>query len=305
MNTNKKQYYFEDITHCEMCGEDAINHKILGQRINCSQGLTPKNKNGISVTVKKCTNCKLIYSSPQPTPFDISDHYGSPPEDYWKPSYFTWTEGYFEEQTTVIKELLKNKQNPKALDIGAGLGKAMITLEKAGFDVYGFEPSEPFYKRAIENMNISPKKLKLGMIEDVEYHIDEFDFMTFGAVVEHLYHPAASIEKALNWLKPKGFIHIEVPNSKHLIAKIVNAYYRLRGTNCVTHLSPMHSPFHMYEFDLKSFQELGKKLNFEVVKYEYMVCTIFFVPKFLHPIFNYIMKKTNTGLQLVVWLQKK
>jgi 2-polyprenyl-3-methyl-5-hydroxy-6-metoxy-1,4-benzoquinol methylase len=303
--SKKIQYFFEEITHCEMCGESTASHKILGQRINCSQGLSPKNKTGISITVKKCTNCKLIYSSPQPTPFDISDHYGTPPEDYWQPSYFNWTEGYFESEIATVKSLLHKTENSKALDIGAGLGKAMISLEKAGFDVYGFEPSLPFYKRAIEKMNISPDKLKLGMIENVDYAENYFDFISFGAVVEHLYHPAESIEKALKWLKPKGLIHIEVPNSKHLIAKIVNAYYKLRGANCVTHLSPMHSPYHMYEFDLKSFHELGKKLNFEVVKYEYFVCEIFFMPKFLHPIFNYLMKKTNTGLQLVVWLQKK
>ena len=35
----------------------------------------------------------------------------------------------------------------------------------------------------------------------------------------------------------------------------------MRGTNYVTNISPMHSPFHLYEFGLKSFEELGKKIK--------------------------------------------
>ncbi|HEX2536103.1 MAG TPA: hypothetical protein VHK69_20315, partial [Chitinophagaceae bacterium] len=60
------RYYFEEVTRCEMCGDSTANHKVLGQRLNQSQGLQPKKKSGISVSVKKCSRCELIYSSPQP-----------------------------------------------------------------------------------------------------------------------------------------------------------------------------------------------------------------------------------------------
>src|SRR5205085_2091982 len=155
------RYYFNHVSHCEMCGDNTESHKVIGQRLNQSQGLHPKKKSGISVSVKKCTNCSLIYSSPQPIPFDIQDHYGTPPENF-------------------------------------------------------------------------------------------FDFITFGAVLEHLYHPAACLEKALQWLKPEGILQVEVPSSKHLVSKLINIYFTLIGTNFVTNISPMHAPFHMYEFSLKS-----------------------------------------------------
>jgi len=102
-------------------------------------------------------------------------------------------------------------------------------------------------------MKISPERLKLGMIEDIEYEDESFDFMTYGAVFEHLYHPARALEKTIKWLKPGGIVHIEVPSSKHTVAKLINLYFKLRGTNYVSHISPMHSPFHLYEFGLKSF----------------------------------------------------
>ena len=288
-----------------MCGSPSSGHKLMGQRLNQTQGLRPQKKEGISVSVKKCRHCNLVYSSPQPVPFDIQDHYGIPPESYWSPSYFHWTEDYFAPQIATLKKLMEIKQSMKALDVGAGIGKGMLSLGHAGFDTYGFEPSHPFYERAIAKMNIDPGKLKQGMIEEVNYPEDHFDFITFGAVLEHLYHPAASLEKAMKWLKPGGIIHAEVPSSGWLIARLINFYYRLAGTNYVTNTCPMHDPFHLYEFDVKSFQKLGERIGFKIAFHEYMVCTIRNIPRPLHFIFRKYMEMTDTGLQLTVWLQKK
>jgi len=299
------KYYFEEIEHCEMCGEATVNHKLLGQRLNRSQGLSPKKKSGITVSVKKCRQCNLIYSYPQPIPFDIQDHYGVPPESYWSDAeYFQVTPGYFATQIQAAKELLSNASDLTALDVGAGLGKCMIALESAGFVAYGLEPSNSFYERALSQMKIDPGKLKLGTVETVDYCDNSFDFITFGAVFEHLYHPALCLGRALKWLKPGGIIHIEVPSSKWLISKLVNFYFRLSGTNYVTNLSPMHSPFHLYEFDLKSFELLGKKLKFQIEKHQYDVGDVAIIPRITAPFFKKYMKWTDTGMQLTVYLKK-
>ncbi len=69
----------------------------------------------------------------------------------------------------------------RVLDIGAGIGKCMLVLASAGFDVEGFEPSVTLREKAIEVMGVSSDKLKLSMIEDVECPSEFFDFITFGA----------------------------------------------------------------------------------------------------------------------------
>lgn len=289
-----------------MCGAPSAGHKILGQRLNQSQGFRPRTKKGISVTVLKCTTCDLIYSNPQPIPFDIQDHYGIPPENYWKPAYFQYQENYFKQELDQLKKLKEIKPGMKALDIGAGLGKCMISLNNAGFDAYGFEASESFHQMAIDKMKIDPEKLKQGAIETVDYEKDFFDFITFGAVLEHLYDPANSIEKAMQWLKPAGIMHIEVPSSRHLLAKLINLYYRLIGTNYITNISPMHEPFHLYEFGLKSFEEHSKKAdNYTIRFHEFYVCSVEPFPSLAQPFLSWIMEKTKTGMQLAVWLQKK
>ncbi len=299
-----KKYYFKEITSCEMCQDKTQNHIILGQRLNTSQGFRPKTKTGISVSVMKCTNCGLIYSNPQPIPFDLQDHYGTPPEDYWIDEYFTWQPDYFSTQIDDAKKILDFKVGMKALDIGAGLGKAMLSMQSKGFDAYGFEPSIPFYERAISKMGIDKNKLKLGAIEDLEYDKETFDFITFGAVLEHLYEPNKSIEKALSWLKPNGVIHIEVPSSKWLLPSFMNFYFKIVGTNYVTNLSPMHSPFHLHEFDLESFNKLSTKLNFKIENHCYDVCEIYHFPKIFHGLLRRYMSATNKGMQLTVYLRK-
>ena len=288
-----------------MCGSPSSEHKILGQRLNQSQGYNPKSKTGISVSVMKCRKCKLIFPNPQPVPFDIQDHYGVPPENYWRPEYFDVDKNYFSHQIKTTKSLTQFKERMKALDIGAGLGKCMISLQDNGYDVFGFEPSVPFYQMAIEKMKIAPDKLKLGMIEEVDYPDNFFDFITFGAVLEHLYDPSAAIKKALKWVKPGGLLHIEVPSSKYLIPKIFNFYFRLRGTNYVNNLSPMHRPFHLYEFNIDSFKRQSDLGNYEIAHHEYYVCDIYFIPKIFHGMLTWYMAKTNKGMQLAVWLRKK
>jgi len=153
-------------------------------------------------------------------------------------------------------------------------------------------------------MDINTDKLKLGMIEEVEYSENHFDFISFGAVLEHLFDPSASILKAMKWLKPNGIIHIKVPSSDWLIAKIINLFYKLKCTDYVCNLSPMHKPFHLYEFSLKSFQEHAKQHGYELAFYEYYVCQTF-MPKMIDYILKPYMRWTNTGMQLCVWLRKR
>jgi 2-polyprenyl-3-methyl-5-hydroxy-6-metoxy-1,4-benzoquinol methylase len=298
------RYRFIPVLNCNMCGAPASRFRLLGKRLNGQQGRTPWKKEGITTPIMQCRNCSLIFSNPQPVPLDIQDHYGIPPEQYWKNKDIFAYKGEFEHELGILKQLSTIAPGAKALDIGAGLGKSMITLEKAGFETYGLEPSEPFYRKAIEGMGIRPERLRLGMIESIDYPENEFDFITFGAVMEHLYSPGDAIVKAMKWLKPGGIIHVEVPSSRWLISRLMNFYYRMRGSDFVSNISPMHSPYHLYEFGLRSFELHGKANNYEVLSHKFHVCTTY-LPKAADFFIRPYMSFTNSGMQLVIWLRKK
>ena len=266
------KYSIKYIHVCNMCGATEESFSVLGKRLNKSQGKNPAKKTGLTTTVCKCNNCGLVFANPLPIPENINDHYGVPPETYWKDEYFKVDENYFITEIEWLKKLMDIKPGMKSLDIGAGIGKQMIALEKIGFDAYGLEPSIPFHERAISKMNIRPDKLKLTSIEAAEYDHDYFDFISFGVVLEHLYDPSDAIKKALKWLKPGGLIHVEVPSSKWLINRVVNFAYKIKGLDYVGNISPMHTPFHLYEFTVDSFKENSKRNNYKIKDYCHYVC---------------------------------
>lgn len=286
-----------------MCGAGLSEQKVMGRRLNSSQGYRPKNKIGITTTIMKCKSCNLIYSNPLPIPNNIQDHYGVLPETYWNEDYFIVDPNYSKDLIDQLKAHLDFGKNLKSIDIGAGIGKGMIALKNAGFDAFGIEPSEQFYERAIHKMGVQKDKIQCLMIENAVFENDQFDFVNFSAVLEHLYDPSGAIEIAMKWLKPGGIIKIAVPSSSWLVGKLINASYRLRGYDFVGNVSPMHSPFHLYEFSLKSFQENAKRNNFSILDAKYEVCQTM-LPKKFDFILKPIMSRTKTGMEIYVLLQK-
>ena len=112
------------------------------------------------------------------------------------------------------------------------------------------------------------------------------------------------IAKAMNWLRPGGHIHIEVPSSLWLTNRIFNWIYRLQGLDFVANISPMHAPFHLYEFTYDSFKALGDHLGYKIAQHNYIVCDTF-LPRVVSPLVVPLMKVTNTGMQLEIWLRRE
>ena len=104
-----------------MCGHN--KYTILGKRLNQSQGRNPTQKIGLTTTIVKCMKCGLIFPNPFPIPEKLSDHYGIPPEHYWKDDYFIVDTTYFQNEIQTLKSLYNFKIGNRALDIGAGIGE--------------------------------------------------------------------------------------------------------------------------------------------------------------------------------------
>jgi len=298
------KYTFIPINRCNMCGSNCHHFSLMGRRLNNTQGFRPSKKIGVTITVEKCDSCGLVFPNPMPMVDTLVDHYNVPAKDYWDESYFDNNSGYFKEQIDWYRNLSPNIECSKALDIGAGLGKCMKALSTAGFEVKGIEPSPSFAKRAIEINGIDPDNLKICSVEEASFPEKYFDFITFGAVLEHLYDPSSSIKKVMKWLKPSGLIHIEVPSASWLVGKLVNIIYKFSGQKFVTNLSPMHNPYHMYEFTLESFKRNGERCNYDIVDHKFYVGDTF-LPKLLDRFIRPVMRATESGMQLTVWLRKR
>ena len=124
-----------------------------------------------------------------------------------------------------------------------------------------------------------------------------------GAVLEHLASPSESLKQALQYVKKGGKIEIEVPNSSWTVNKIFNLFYKFTFQPFVANISPMHPPYHLFEFDLKSFKLNGAINNYKVVDNNYFVGPTY-LPSFLNSVLRKFMEKTKTGMQLIVVIEK-
>ena len=305
-----KSIRFQEINSCNACGADTIESKVLGSRLDKQQGWKPWNKTGVATTVCQCIKCGLIYANPLPTLSSLEETYAIDPADYWNVNSLSYdsNEGYFSREVVKAVQLLRlaspSKSNLRALDIGAGAGKAMRALMDHNFAVDGIEPIPSFREVAIKVNNINPENIIVSTIEEFLPLKEYYDFITFGAVLEHLQNPFNSLLKAYEALAPGGIIHAEVPNSNWLIAQIADMIYRLRITHYTTHLSPLHSPFHLYEFTDRSLIALAKRLGLEIASLEFLVCSQPNIPSIAQPLLRRIMHRTNSGMQISVFLRK-
>ena len=60
--------------------------------------------------------------------------------------------------------------------------------------------------------------------------------------------------------------------------RFYNFIYKIQGKDYVGNLSPMHEPYHLFEFSKKAFEIHSKNSNYDIVDYKYYVCQTF-LPK--------------------------
>lgn len=305
MNAPIRTYRFHQVDRCPMCAAPIGSSRILGLRLDRSQGFNPRGKSGAAVTVHRCAVCDLVYSNPEPRPTELDDHYDIPVESYWNENQLSSSIDMMSRPLVKTKELLDFRPGMKALDVGTGIGLGFTALEKAGFDAWAIEPSRPFRAKALELTGAAEHRLALASLESADFPEKFFDYVTLGGVFEHLYDPAAALQRCMRLLRPGGIFYAEVPSPNWLIGRIINAYFKAIGTSFVTNLSPMHSPFHIHEFTHKTFETYGRTTGSSSVgAYEYEVCPIRHFPSPLHPLMRKLMARTDTGLQLHVWLRR-
>jgi SAM-dependent methyltransferase len=301
----REDYEFIWSDRCKMCGEPGA--KPLGKRLSGSQGLRPTGRVGITTTVVRCRRCGLLYCNPQPVPSSIAQHYDIPPDEYWNPTRLRALEreDYFAGQLSTFFRLFGGSEL-LALDVGAGAGKGLAAMQKAGFDAWGIEPSESFYRLAVSHPELDATKLTCTSIEDANFGPESFTFISFSAVLEHLYDPAEALLKARDWLRPGGLIHIEVPSARWVTSRIVNFAYRLQGLDYVSNLSPMHPPYHLYEFTMRSFTEHCRSHGSEVAYWTGYAGDATYLPlgRVGDRLLKWVMERSGTGMQLEVWLRK-
>lgn len=121
----------------------------------------------------------------------------------------------------------------RVLDVGAGTGRLVEALGRAGYAARGIEPSA----RGSELAAAAGRPVSRAAIES---HVDEgLDGAVLWHVLEHLEAPRAALERVHDWLRPAGLVLAAVPNIESLQARIGGAgWLHLDAPRHRTHFSP-------------------------------------------------------------------
>jgi SAM-dependent methyltransferase len=94
----------------------------------------------------------------------------------------------------------------RVLDVGAGRGRLVASLQRAGLDASGIDPSgrgDLVERRAIEEASAS-----------------DLDSVVMWHVLEHLDDPGSVLERVRGWLRPGGSLVVASPNLASWQARI-------------------------------------------------------------------------------------
>jgi 2-polyprenyl-3-methyl-5-hydroxy-6-metoxy-1,4-benzoquinol methylase len=246
--------------HCTCCGSAAIS-KVF----NCTDYTVSKEV----FEVWKCTNCTFRFTQAAPNAANIMAYYQSS-------AYVSHTdtkEGLINQlyhrvrnytlgtKRSLIKKVTGLKHGV-LLDVGAGTGAFVHTMQNGGWQVTGLEPDSAARANAFSKYSLTLDTLQqLPELSPLTY-----DAITMWHVLEHVHELHNYLHNFQRLLKPTGRLIIAVPNYTSHDAMVYGA-----------HWAAYDVPRHLYHFSPKSMQVLMEQQGFLVEQIKPMWFDSFYV----------------------------
>jgi SAM-dependent methyltransferase len=197
--------------------------------------------------VTQCLACGVAQTCPMPDPFSLSNYYS---ETYYGGSTRKFS-GIIELLTVLgnrmrAKKILKalsatlsDDDRFKVLDIGCGRANLLRQLSLLGCDCSGTELEEHPAEDAEPDI-----KIHRGSLEEAQFRDSSFDGVIIWHVLEHLYHPAETLDEIARITRKGGLIALAVPNFSSLQSRLFKSNW--------FHLD---LPRHLYHFNVNNLNE--------------------------------------------------
>ena len=176
--------------------------------------------------VEECTNCGLMRLNPQPTDQELSDIYSA--------NYFIAFDNKSREQshTAVLKsgtaeqylnQLESYSKVPlmgRLLEIGCGQGDFLASAAARGLSVTGIEYSA--HAADIAANKLAPHgRVICGEITQLADSKEQFDYIVFADVLEHVRNPREFLQSVHSLLRPGGIAVAIVPSLDSFTARFM------------------------------------------------------------------------------------
>ncbi len=205
-----------------------------------------------------CRICKLKFIDPSQVSDEILNNFYT--ETYFEatPSFLGRGVGYasykkdaeiikrnFTKLLFTIRNEVKEKVNPKSLEIGCAYGYTVKVAQDFGLDSYGIDVFQPAieYGRNILGLN----NLETVSIENYSNSdVGQFDFVFLIGTLEHLRNPVAVLKKCYQLLAPEGTLIVTTVHTDGLLG-----------------FCNYKPPEHLFYFTKKSLVSMYRTAGFE------------------------------------------
>jgi 2-polyprenyl-3-methyl-5-hydroxy-6-metoxy-1,4-benzoquinol methylase len=173
----------------------------------------------------RCRQCAMIYVNPVPAEFASGQYYDQAGADYYlSPAKLEgdYAPVRFERELRLFR---KHCRGGAVLDVGCSSGAFLFQLNQRFPGCYqplGTDVSGPALDYA-EERGVAVVR---GNFLEQAFGGQQFDAVTFWAVVEHLLEPRQFLEQAWSLLKPEGRCFVLVPNLRSLAVRLLGKRYR-------------------------------------------------------------------------------
>lgn len=239
---------------CNVCGSQCS--KVLFQEKYCLAN------EEVDLSIRRCQECGLSYTSPRLTRESIRHVYERDSEQTISHNYCWGGDKGASRFASLIRHLTTRSKTGRLLDIGCGAGQFIGEVEgTSDWKTIGLEPSE---RAAADARRHTGANVITATLEDAELSLASFDAVSLLGVLEHLHDPRATLDRVRSLLRPGGVLLTYVPNFNYL---------RIKDTGAISYLrhgrwSALHPQEHLFHFTPNSFIALLAASGFSCIRME-------------------------------------
>ncbi len=224
-------------TPCNLCGSEH------------AEQVGSVDRDGQPLRTVLCQNCGLVWTDPRPDSQQTRKFYSEEYRLQYKATYVPKRKHVYRETLRAIAryQAVASLLRPgmKLLDVGSGGGFFPYVARQQGLDAQGIEPNQGFAEYAQSTFGVPTTN---DFLQDVNIPQECFDFISLNHVLEHVEDPCATLAQLRKWLKPDGYLVVEVPNVEATYHAPQNRY----------HVG------HLYNFNPPTLELLGTKAGLTV-----------------------------------------
>ncbi|HEX6334201.1 MAG TPA: class I SAM-dependent methyltransferase [Flavisolibacter sp.] len=246
-------------TQCPVCSSTSIDPMMK---------VTDHSVSGEEFVVWQCRSCTLRFTQDVPDEASIGRYYQS--ADYI--SHSDTDKGLVNKMYRRVRAftlgrkadlvISKTKSNGRLLDVGAGIGAFVHTMQSRGWQATGVEPDAGAREQALRLFNI--RLQDAGYIEQLRGQ--QFDAITLWHVLEHVHDLHGYMNQLRSILAPGGRLFIAVPNYDSVDAAIYKSRWAAYDV-----------PRHLYHFTPRSMAALLEQHGFKIAQKKPMWFDSFYI----------------------------